>query len=455
MDTIQLQRSRAGRALIALGLSLSAIPLAFAQEAVEATAPAAAPAAAPVAAAASAINSGDVAWMLASAALVLLMTPALGFFYGGMVRAKNVVSTIFQSFVAVGLVTLIWYAFGYSLAFSPGSAWLGGLGWSFFESVGGAPNADYAATIPHSLFAIYQCMFAVITPALIAGAFGERMKFSAYTLFIALWSLVVYSPVAHWVWGVGGALRGWGVLDFAGGTVVHQTAGFSALAAALVFGKRTDYGKADYSPSSIPLIAIGTGLLWFGWFGFNGGSALASNELATSAFIATHLGAAAAGLAWVVMDRILKGKANLTGFCVGAVVGLVAITPASGFVGAGSAIVVGAAGAVAANLVAYFRGKSQLDDSLDVFACHGVGGFVGTVLTGVFCSKAINSAGADASAAQFLTQVKGSLVVAVWSFGATFVLLKVINAVLGLRPTAADEAKGMDATDHGEKAYIA
>jgi Amt family ammonium transporter len=411
------------------------------------------PAMAQEAAAASPVSGADVAWLLTSAALVLLMTPGLAFFYAGMVRGKNVVSTIAQSFAAMSLISIVWYLFGYSLAFSPGSSLLGGFDWALFNGVGSAPNTDYAATIPHVLFAVYQCMFAIITPALIAGAFAERMKFSAYAAFIVLWSIVVYSPVAHWVWGVGGLLRGWGILDFAGGLVVHQTAGFSALAAALAIGKRSDYGKANYSASSVPLITIGTGLLWFGWFGFNGGSALGSGELAVTAFSSTHFAAAAAGLGWAIMDKLLKGKVSLVGICIGIVVGLVAVTPAAGFVSAGSGLLIGLIGAVAANLVAHFRAKSQLDDSLDVFACHGVGGLVGSVLTGVFCSKAVNAAGADGGAAQFFIQLKSSLVVGVFSFVATFVLFKIIQVVIGLRPTVAEETSGLDEVDHGEKAY--
>jgi len=404
-------------------------------------------------AAASAVNSGDVAWIMVSAALVMLMTPGLAFFYAGMVRAKSAVSTIAQSFIALSVISIVWYLFGYSLAFAPGSALIGGLDWSFFNGVGGTPNADYAATIPHSLFALYQGMFAIITPALIAGAFAERMKFGAYIAFIALWSILIYSPVAHWVWGVGGLLRGWGILDFAGGLVVHQTAGFSALAAAIVIGKRSDYGKVNYASNSIPLIAIGTGLLWFGWFGFNGGSALGSGELAVSAFSSTHFAAASAGLVWGLMDKMLKGKFSFVGVCIGIVVGLVAVTPAAGFVTVGSGLLIGAVSSALANLVAHFRAKSQLDDSLDVFACHGVGGLVGSLMTGLLCSKAVNAAGADAGMGQFFIQLKSSLIVAAFAFVGTFVILKVLKAVFGLRPSVSEENVGLDQVDHGEKAY--
>ena len=378
--------------------SLLNLSSAMAQEAGAAPdAAAAVPAAAPVVAAAtSAINSGDVAWILTSSALVLLMTVALAFFYGGMVRPKNVVATLMQSFIAIPLISVVWFAFGYSVAFGPTmGGFMGSFGWSFLNNVGTAPNGDYAGTIPHSLFMVYQCMFAIITPALITGAFAERMKFKSYLAFLVMWSLFIYSPLAHWIWGVGGFLRNAGVLDFAGGLVVHLSAGASALAAALVFGKRKDYGKADYSPHNIPYVVLGTGLLWFGWFGFNAGSALASGELSTSAFTNTHFAAASATLVWMLMDWVMKGKPSVVGACIGAVVGLVAITPASGFVTMQSALIIGAVGAAAANFVAYLRGKSQLDDSLDVFACHGIGGATGIILTGLLATKSINSAGSD------------------------------------------------------------
>jgi ammonium transporter, Amt family len=401
---------------------------------------------------ASPINSGDTAWMIVATALVMVMTPGLAFFYGGMVRGKNAVSLVFQSMVALPVITIVWFLCGYSLAFSPGSPFLGGLDWSLFSGVGAAPNTDYGATIPHVLFAIYQCMFAVITPALVIGAFAERVKFKHYLLFLVLWSLLVYSPVAHWVWAVGGYLRAGGTLDFAGGLVVHMTAGFSALAAAMVLGKRSDYGNADYSPSNVPLIAVGTGLLWFGWFGFNGGSAIGSNELAVNAFSATHLAASGAMFVWMLLDWKLKGKPSLTGACIGAVVGLVAVTPACGFVSPGAGLIVGCVGALVANIAAYYRGKSQLDDSLDVFACHGLGGLTGILLTGVFGTTAVNAAGADAGATLFMAQLKGAAVVAVYSFVVSFVLFKILQAA-GIRANASEESAGMDSADHGEKAY--
>ena len=442
---MNLKSTRAGlcaKTLAALG-ALGLAPLAFAQDAMAPVTTATAPA----------INSGDTAWMIMATALVMLMTPGLAFFYAGMVRSKNAVATMMQSFIALGVVSLLWWAVGYSMAFATGGAFLGGFDWMFFQGVAGTPNADYAGTIPHLLFAVYQMMFAIITPALIAGAFAERMKFGTYVVFIALWSLCIYAPVAHWVWGTGGFLRTMGLLDFAGGTVVHQTAGFSALAAAFVFGKRTDYGRANYAAHSVPLIAIGTALLWFGWFGFNAGSALASGELSTFAFASTHFGALAGGLVWGMLDMFLKGKFNLVGFCIGLVVGLVSVTPAAGFVTVSSAIIIGVCGGAAANLFAYWRGKSQIDDSLDVFACHGVGGMVGTLLTGVFASKLVNPAGADGGFAQFFIQLKGSLMVAVFAFIGSFVLLKVLNMVMGLRPTTEQETRGLDPVEHGESAY--
>jgi Amt family ammonium transporter len=436
-----------------LSLSVRAEEAASAAAAVIATPVAAAPMAA--VAAAPVINTGDTAWMLISTALVLLMTPGLAFFYGGMVRSKNTLSTLMTSFVALGVISIIWSICGYSIAFAPGGEFLGGLQWAFYKGIGGNADSFYGTTIPHTLFATYQMMFAVITPALIAGAFVERMKFVSYVLFISLWSLLVYSPVAHWVWGNGGWLAKAGMLDFAGGLVVHQLAGVAALAAVMVIGKRKDYGKASYAPHNVPMIALGTALLWFGWFGFNAGSAVSSaGGLAASAFTITHLGAAAAACAWTIIDMILKGKPSVTGFCIGAVVGLVAITPASGFVEPYAAIIIGAVAGVASNIFAYLRGKSEFDDSLDVVACHGVGGFVGTILTGFFASKAVNPAGVDGSLAQVFIQLKGSIAGLLFSFVLSYIILKVIDATIGLRPSSEVEEKGLDTGEHGEEAYI-
>lgn len=411
--------------------------------------------AAEVAAAPASINTGDTAWLLMSSALVLLMTPGLAFFYAGMVRSKNVVSTLFQSMIACSVISLLWFAFGYSIAFSPtNGGFFGGFGWSFLSGVTTAPNTDYGATIPHSLFMLFQCMFAIITPALITGAFAERVKFKGYLVFIALWSLFIYAPLAHWVWGVGGFLRQMGVLDFAGGLVVHLSAGASALAAAIAIGKRKDYGQADTSPSNIPLLTIGTGLLWFGWFGFNGGSAIGSNELATTAFTNTHFAAAGAMFSWMIVDWFSKGKPTLTGACIGAVVGLIAVTPASGFVTIQSAVLIGLIAGAAANFVAIARAKSQLDDSLDVIACHGVGGAIGVLMTGLLSTKAINSAGADGGGAQFMTQLQGVVIVGAFCFIGTYIISMVIEKTIGLRASSDEESKGMDISDHGEKARI-
>ncbi len=404
-------------------------------------------------AAAPAINSGDTAWLLMSTAMVLLMTPALAFFYGGMVRSKNVVATIMQSFIACAVVTVAWFVCGYTMAFGPTIGGIvGGFDWAFLNGVTTAPNADYGATVPHSLFMMFQCMFAIITPALISGAFAERMKFTSYLAFIVAWSILIYAPLAHWVWGVGGMLRAQGALDFAGGLVVHLSAGASALAAALAIGKRSDYGKAETTPSNIPLVVVGTGMLWFGWFGFNGGSAIGSNELATTAFTNTHFAAATATLSWMLVDWMFKGKPSLLGCCIGAVVGLIAITPASGFVSTQSAFFIGLVAGAAANFVAMWRAKSQIDDSLDVFACHGVGGAIGVLMTGLFASKAINAAGADGSGEFFFTQLKAVAIVGTFCFVGTFVILKAINAILGLRPSQLDEQRGLDASEHNEKA---
>ena len=401
------------------------------------------------------INSGDTAWVLVSTALVLLMTPGLAFFYAGMVRSKNAVGMLMQNFIALAVVSVVWVVAGYSLAFGPtAGGFIGNLQWAFLNGVGNQPYADYSATVPHSMFMAFQCMFAVITPALITGAFAERMKFKTYLAFLVLWSLLIYSPVCHWVWNVGGFLHAKGMLDFAGGSVVHMTAGFSALAAAMAFGPRKDYGKADTSPHNVPFICLGTALLWFGWFGFNSGSALAANDIGANAFVTTHIATAVATVTWMVIDWFVKGKPSLTGACVGAVVGLIAITPACGFVSAQSAIWIGLIAATCSNFVAIARSKTKVDDSLDVFAAHGVAGLVGLLLTGIFATKVVNAGGAEGSMAQLGTQAFGAVIVAVYSFGVTFVLCKVLNAVFGLRPTTQDEEAGLDKSEHGERAYV-
>jgi ammonium transporter, Amt family len=400
------------------------------------------------------LDTGDTAWMLVSTALVFLMTPGLAFFYGGMVRTKNVTTTLFQSFSAVAVVSLIWVIAGYSLSFSEGSGFLGSLDHMMLNGVDQEPNADFSATIPHVLFMLYQCMFAVITPALFTGAFAERTKFKGWIALCALWSLAVYVPVAHWVWGLGGWIRMKGALDFAGGMVVHMTAGFSALALTMVLGKRKDFGSQN-RPYDVGYVALGTALLYFGWFGFNGGSALGSNGLAAQAFTNTFMGGAAALATWALYDTFVKGKPNLVGACIGAVVGLVAVTPAAGYVTVPMAILIGAIGALAANIASgIVKEKLHLDDTLDVFACHGIGGTIGTILTAVFANKAVNPAGADGLLAGntdlFVTHLIAAAAVASFSFGVTFVLAKIVQATLGLRATNAEEQLGLDNTEHGE-----
>ena len=345
----------------------------------------------------AAVDTGDTAWILISAALVLLMTPGLAFFYGGMVRTKNVLGTIMQSMVMIALISIQWVLFGYSLSFGPDQGGIiGSLAWIGLKGVGLTPNPDYAATIPHQAFMIYQAMFAIITPALIIGAFAERMKFSTFLVFSLLWATLIYDPLAHWVWAVGGWMRNLGALDFAGGTVVHISSGISALAAALYMGKRIGYGREPMPPHNLPMTVLGAGILWFGWFGFNGGSALASNGLAVGAFVVTHLSAAAATLTWIAIEWSHRGKPTVLGAVSGAVAGLVVITPASGFVGPLYAILIGVGG----GFVCYFgavilKNKLGYDDSLDAFGVHGLGGTFGALATGLFASKAVNAAGND------------------------------------------------------------
>src|SRR6185295_5919220 len=335
-----------------------------------------------------AVDSGDTAFMLVSAALVMLMTPGLAFFYGGMVRPKNVLGTMMQSFMAVAIISIQWIVIGYSLGFGPDRGHLvGGLEWAGLRGVGMTPDPDYAATIPHQAYMIYQCMFAVITPALITGAVAERMKFKTYLVFMLLWSTLVYDVVAHWVWGAGGWLRNMGALDFAGGTVVHISSGVSALVAALMIGRRRGYPDTPMPPHNLPYTLLGAGLLWFGWFGFNAGSAVTAGAASTGAFIATHVAAASAALGWVTMDWLVRGRPTALGAASGAVAGLVAITPASGYVGPLSAIVIGGAAGCVCFLAVVLRAKSTVDDSLDVFGVHGTGGTLGALMTGLFAQK--------------------------------------------------------------------
>jgi Amt family ammonium transporter len=405
------------------------------------------------------IDTGDTTWILISTALVMLMTPGLALFYGGMVRQKNVLGTIMQSFVALGVVTVQWVLIGYSLSFGPDiHGVIGNLQWFGLQGVGLEPNPDYAATIPHQAFMMFQMMFAIITPALISGAFAERFKFSTYLVFVVLWSTFVYAPLAHWVWGVGGWLRSLGALDFAGGLVVHISSGVSALAAALIIGKRKGHGHEHMPPHNLTMTLLGAALLWFGWFGFNGGSAVASGALATSAFMTTHISAAAATLSWLFIEWKYRGKPTLLGAASGAVAGLVAITPASGFVGPLSALAIGfGAGAVCyfgVNIKTFFG----YDDSLDAVGVHGVGGTFGALATGLFASKAINAAGADGAffgnPSLLLVQLLSVAVAIVYAFSVTWIILKVLDRTMGVRVQQEEEVEGLDLSQHGESGYI-
>ncbi len=400
------------------------------------------------------VNSGDTAWLLVCAALVMFMTPGLAFFYGGLVRSKNVVGTIMQSFIALGLVTVLWALIGFSLAFGPDKAGLiGGLDFLGLGGVGAAPSA-YAPTVPATSFMVFQMMFAIITPALIAGAFAERMRFSGYLTFVGLWSILVYAPVTHWVWG-GGFLGadGLGALDFAGGAVVHANAGAAALATAIYLGRRRGHGSDDMSPHNVPFVILGAGILWFGWFGFNAGSALTSGALASSAFVNTQLGAAAALLGWIILERVRTGKVTTIGAATGAVAGLATITPAAGYVPPMAAIAIGLAAGIVCYLAVGLKGRFGYDDSLDVVGVHMVGGILGVMLTGVFASLAINAAGAAASLAQVGKQAVLAGATVVFSFVVTMAILKVTDLTVGLRVTEEHEDVGLDASQHGEVGY--
>jgi len=395
--------------------------------------------------------AADVAWMLVATALVLLMTPALGFFYGGLVRSKNALNTLMMSVAALGFVGVTWAMLGYSLAFAPGGAWIGDLSRVFLKGVDLEPQG----TIPHLLFMAYQGTFAIITAALISGAIVERMRFSAYLAFMTLWALFIYAPVAHWVWG-GGWLAKMGALDFAGGTVVHINAGAAAVVAALVLGARKDYGRQAFLPHNVAFTVLGAGLLWFGWFGFNAGSALAANASASLAFTNTMLAPAATLVMWTLLDLVRTGKATAVGGATGMVVGLVAITPAAGFVGPMAAIALGAIAAVPSYYALLWRARTRLDDSLDVVAAHGVGGTVGALLTGVFASKAWNGT-VDGllygNPGQVGIQAVAVLAAIAYSAVGTFVLLKLVGLVIPLRAEAKDEGLGLDISQHGEEAY--
>jgi Amt family ammonium transporter len=408
------------------------------------------------------MNTGDTAWLLVCAALVMLMTPGLALFYGGMVRSKNILGTVMQSFIVLGLISLEWMLVGYSFTFGPdlgGIGIIGDLSWFALSGVGLTPFKDYAATVPHQAFMIYQMMFAVITPALITGAFAERFKFSTYLVFTLLWALLVYNPVAHWVWGTGGWLRNLGVLDFAGGTVVHISAGVSALAAALAVGKRRGYGVETLAPHNLPMTVLGAGILWFGWFGFNAGSALAAGNLSTSAFVNTHMAAAAATLSWMFTEWIHRGKPTVLGAASGCIAGLGTITPASGFVQPAAAVLIGVAAGALCYAAVMMKGRFGYDDSLDVVGVHCVGGTLGTLATGLFATTAVNAAGGNGlffgNPRQLAVQALAAGVILLYSFVATWVLLKVLDRVMGLRVTDEHEFLGLDITQHGEAGYNA
>ena len=404
------------------------------------------------------LNSGDISWVIAATALVMIMTPAVGFFYGGLVRVKNLVSTIVQCLAIFAIISLVWAVWGYSIALGGASIGgiMGGLSDVGLNNVGYAPDPRYSSTIPELLYFAFQLKFAAITPALIIGAFAERIRFKSLIIFVVLWTTFVYAPIAHWVWAVGGILRALGVVDFAGGLVVHTSAGVSAVAAALVLGKRRGIEK-EVRPNNIPYVILGASILWFGWFGFNAGSALAADALAVNALVTTNLAAAAGAVSWMLTDWVRKGKPSAVGISVGAVCALATITPASGYVGPMPSIVIGLAAGVLCNYVANWRARTTLDDSLDVFACHGVGGMLGTFATGLFASAAINATGPNGlffgNPEQVVSQIVGIVVVALFAFLGTYVLLRVINIFTPLRVSTKEEDAGLDITQHGEEAY--
>ena len=404
------------------------------------------------------MNAADTAFVLISAALVMLMTPGLALFYGGMVRRKNVLGTLMQSFIVLAVITLEWVLWGYSMAFGP-DRWglIGGLDWFALTGVGVTPSPDYASTVPHQAFMVFQCMFAVITPALITGAFAERMRFSAFLLFVLAWATFVYNPLCHWVWGVGGWMGAMGALDFAGGTVVHISSGVSALAAALFIGRRLGWGSTAFIPHNLPMTVTGAAILWFGWFGFNAGSALACNGLAAGAFVVTHAASAAAAVAWMVVEWIHRGKPTILGVASGAVAGLVAITPAAGFVGVASSLVIGAcAGGICYGGV-LLKTALGYDDSLDVVGIHGLGGTWGALATGLFASTAVNPDGADGlffgNPGQLWIQAVSVVATMAFAFVMTLLILKGIDLLVGVRIPREEEEKGMDLVLHNETGY--
>ncbi len=404
------------------------------------------------------MNKADTAFILVSAALVLLMTPGLALFYAGMVRGKNVLGTIMQSLFMIALISIEWVYLGYSMSFGPSvGGFVGDLSWFALDGVSSAPSDVYATTIPQTVFMIYQCMFAIITPALITGAFAERVRFVPFIVFSVLWALLVYNPVCHWIWGSGGWLGSMGVLDFAGGLVVHATCGMAALAGVLVIGPRKGYGRTNFMPHSLPMTVLGTGLLWFGWFGFNGGSALAADEIAATAFVATHLAGMAGMAMWVAMEWLTQGKPTILGAASGAIAGLATVTPTAGFVGPNAAIIVGLLGGALCYSAVNLKSRLKLDDSLDVVGIHGVGGLLGTLCLGIFASTAVNPGGADGLLAgnpiQLFIQLKGAVIVSTYAFVVSWIIFKVISATIGLRLSEEDEVAGLDSAQHSETAY--
>ncbi len=406
------------------------------------------------------IQGGDTAFILVSAALVLLMTPGLALFYGGMVRSKNVLGTFLQSFVMIAVISIEWVYIGYSMSFGPdlnGLGLIGNFSWFALQGVGTQPSADYATTIPHLLFMIYQCMFAIITPALITGSFAERMRFWPFILFSLCWTILVYNPVCHWVWGQGGWLGARGVLDFAGGLVVHLTSGAAALAAILVLGPRKGFKRENFIPHNLPMTFLGTGLLWFGWFGFNAGSALAADGIAVTAFVSTHLAGMAGLTMWLLVEYFHRGKPTTLGAASGAIAGLATVTPAAGFISPNYAIIIGLMAGACCYFAVSMKTRLGFDDSLDVVGIHGVGGVLGTICLGLFASTAVNPGGADGllagNPAFLFTQLFGILVVGGYSFVASFIILKIVNAISALRLSPESEIEGLDLSEHSETAY--
>ena len=403
------------------------------------------------------IDTGDTAWVITATALVMIMTPALGFFYGGLVRQKNLVATIVQCLMIFSVISIVWALWGYTMTFGPAvHGVIGDLSKVALVNVGAAPNPSYSINIPELLYFAFQLKFAAITPALIIGAFAGRVRLKGLLIFIVAWTTLIYVPIAMWIWNPGGWLHQLGVIDFAGGLVVHTSAGVSAVAAALVIGRGLDFGR-ESRPNNVPYVILGTAILWFGWFGFNAGSALAADDVAVNALVTTNLAAAAAGISWMLVDWIRKGRPSAVGMAVGAVCGLAAVTPASGFVSPGDSILIGLVAGVLSNYVANWRARTKLDDSLDVFACHGAGGMWGTVATGIFASTAINSAGPNGllygNPHQLLVQLFGVAVVATFAFVGSYVLLRVINFFTPLRVAPAQENAGLDISEFGEAAY--